>query len=154
MPRTIVTRTKVYKYKELNEKAKEMARDWYRGHLNDDEWWEYVYTDAENIGLHINGFSLEENTINSELTKDAEQVCKIIFAEHGEQCDTYQFALKWTAQFITGDHDDTDFRRRLQSIYLKHLDAEWTYINSNESIADNIECNEYEFTQDGKRYRE
>lgn len=48
MPRTI--RTKVYKYEELNEKAKEKARDWYRAGNFEWEWWDFVEEDLKEIG--------------------------------------------------------------------------------------------------------
>lgn len=47
--RTITT--KVYKYSELSEEAKEKARDWYRNATADDSFWsEAVLDDAATIG--------------------------------------------------------------------------------------------------------
>ena len=47
MPQTF--EVTVFKFNELDDKAKEKAREWYReGALNYD-WWDSVYEDAERI---------------------------------------------------------------------------------------------------------
>lgn len=57
MPRTI--RTKVYKFDELSETAKEKAINWARNeNLNTDyDWWEFVYDDfselCKTIGIEV-----------------------------------------------------------------------------------------------------
>ena len=48
----------VYTFDELDDKAKDRARDWYRSGALDYEWREDVYCDAENVGLKITGFDL------------------------------------------------------------------------------------------------
>lgn len=40
---------KVYKFNELDDSAKEKAREWYRQGATDYEWWDYVYDDAKTI---------------------------------------------------------------------------------------------------------
>lgn len=42
--------TKVFEFDELNDKAKEKARDWYRRGAFDHEWWDFVYEDATTMG--------------------------------------------------------------------------------------------------------
>lgn len=63
MPKTI--KTVVYSYAELNDKAKENARDWYIANCMDHDWWDGVYEDWEEtlakLGLsdfkaHFSGF--------------------------------------------------------------------------------------------------
>ncbi|AXQ69056.1 hypothetical protein HOU02_gp153 [Caulobacter phage CcrBL9] len=48
MPRTVTKQ--VFTFKELNDKAKAKAIEWYRG-LNDQDsgWWEFVYDEADRI---------------------------------------------------------------------------------------------------------
>lgn len=48
----------VFKFDELDDKAKERARDWYRQHALDDEWWDYVYEDAK-TRLALAGFDID-----------------------------------------------------------------------------------------------
>lgn len=40
---------KVYKFDELSDAAKEVARDWWRQGALTDDWWDFVYEDAEMI---------------------------------------------------------------------------------------------------------
>lgn len=51
MPSTI--ETTVFKFDELNESAKENARDWYKGCIETSEWSEYVYDDVKECGALI-----------------------------------------------------------------------------------------------------
>ncbi len=58
--------TKVYQFNELSDKAKEVARNWYRENCLDYEWYDGVYEDAIQIGkllgididnIYFRGFS-------------------------------------------------------------------------------------------------
>lgn len=49
----------VYEFDELDERAKERARDWYREGALDYEWWEYTYEDAKTIGKHL-GITIDD----------------------------------------------------------------------------------------------
>ena len=40
---------KVYKFDELSDTAKEVARDWWRQGALTDDWWDFVYDDAAQI---------------------------------------------------------------------------------------------------------
>lgn len=44
-----IKETKVYQFDELDDEAKEKARQWYREGCLDYDWWEYVYEDAATI---------------------------------------------------------------------------------------------------------
>lgn len=59
MPRTKTIQ--VFQYAELNDKAKEKARDWYRGRDGglDHEWWESTFDDAVTIAA---AFGLDIST--------------------------------------------------------------------------------------------
>lgn len=49
--------TLIYKFDELGDDAKEVAREWYRQGALDYEWWDFIYEDAKTIaelmGIHI-----------------------------------------------------------------------------------------------------
>jgi hypothetical protein len=45
-----VIETKVYELNELNESAKQKAREWYSENCLDYEWWDSVFEDAKTIG--------------------------------------------------------------------------------------------------------
>ena len=48
---------KVFKFNELDDRAKEKAREWYRSQATDDEWWDCTYDDfqaiCEIIGIEL-----------------------------------------------------------------------------------------------------
>jgi len=46
MPTTVTVTKTLYQFNELDDAAKEKARDWFREASRDDEFWEYVYEDA------------------------------------------------------------------------------------------------------------
>lgn len=48
--RTITTETKVYAWSELSESAKDYAREQYREHNLEYQWWDSTYDDAKTIG--------------------------------------------------------------------------------------------------------
>lgn len=60
MPRTI--RIEVFSFDELDDRAKEKARDWYREGALDYEWWDHVYEDAATIGKHL-GIDLKQKPV-------------------------------------------------------------------------------------------
>ena len=47
----------VYQFDELSDRAKEKAREWYRGGQPDHDWWNSIYDDAlrmaEILGIEI-----------------------------------------------------------------------------------------------------
>lgn len=55
MPRTIT----VYAFYELSDEAKENAREWYRTHGLDYEWWDYVEEEFKEI-MAILGFDISK----------------------------------------------------------------------------------------------
>ena len=165
----------LYTFDELNEEARETARDWYRGGNLDYDWWEYLYADAKRIGLKITGFDLgNSKKIKGHLTEPVETVCQRIMAEHGKDCATYKLAMEWAAKsdeltaLLEASCDDeaeeerdkleaeqeenkAEFEQALLEEYFTLLDKEYDYLNSNESVDESIRANEYTFTGDGKR---
>lgn len=57
MPR--IQETTVYKFSELDDRAKERARDWYRSGAFDYEWYDCTYDDAKEC-LALAGFRLDK----------------------------------------------------------------------------------------------
>lgn len=143
----------VFEYDELKENAQAKARDWFREHALDYEWWEYIYEDARTIGLEITGFDLYRRDIEGALTEDVKTVCKRIKAEHGKNCGTHKFASRQDLRRTVGEQEHSDFLRGLLQEYLVLLDQECEYRLSDEAIAEDIRANEYTFTEDGRRFR-
>lgn len=67
----------------------------------------------------------------------------------------------YNADFGCNDYDATkeqedaikELLRDLMRWLYRTLEKEYDYLNSNEQVDDTIRANEYEFTEDGKRYR-
>jgi hypothetical protein len=144
---------KLFQYDELpTEDAKEKAREWFAQGLFDFEWWNCIYEDAENIGLKITSFDCYQHEIDGKLQTSVNEVARKIRAEHGKQCGTYKLAMTVDLHKANDDEDQIkEFKRALLQEYLAMLDREAEYMESRESIEENIRCNEYEFTEDGRR---
>lgn len=167
-----ITRT-LYQFDELNDDAKENAREWWRECAAYDDWWEYIYEDAERIGAKIEGFDIDRGSYCTLKVVDTEETAREIMAQHGECCDTYKTAKEYTEQKekildaaerdeagefvdeyqLDADLDDLDaeFVKALAEDYLTILRSEYEYRMSGENVDENIRCNEYEFTGSGRR---
>jgi len=94
--------TTVYQFDELNDTAKEKAREWYRNGALDYDWWDFTYQDAATIGLKITSFDLDRNRhAKGHLTMSLPDSCKAILKEHGEACETYKTASSYAGELAT-----------------------------------------------------
>ena len=152
--------TLVYQFDELDDKAKERAREWYRAGALDYEWWESVYEDAAQVGLKITGFDLGRGqSIDGELTMSAMESVSNILTTHGEDCDTYKLASRYYPQLLALDIEEEDkaqqleeeYTRELKEEYWHMLNREMEYLLSDECVDETIRANEYEFLETGKR---
>ena len=152
--------TTVYQFDELDDKAKERAREWYRAGALDYEWWESVYEDAAQVGLKITGFDLGRGqSIDGELTMSAMESVSNILTTHGEDCDTYKLASRYYPQLLALDIEEEDkaqqleeeYTRELKEEYWHMLNREMEYLLSDECVDETIRANEYEFLETGKR---
>ena len=92
-------RTKVYKFNELNEAAKERAIEQYRNSepIDFDWCWEQTKEDAEQIGLSIK--SLDDHKPNKgEFEISAADTAQRIIENHGDECETYKTAKEFLTQ--------------------------------------------------------
>mgnify|MGYP000673864357 FL=1 len=152
--------TLVYQFDELDDKAKERAREWYRAGALDYEWWESVYEDAAQVGLKITGFDLGRGqSIDGELTMSAMESVSNILTTHGEDCDTYKLASRYYPQLLAQDFEDEEAAQQLEEEYVRELKEEYwhmlnkemEYLLSDECVDETIRANEYEFLENGKR---
>lgn len=179
MPKTI--ETTVYKYEEMEDKAKEKAREWYHLMSCHDKWWTDVYEDAEQAGIKITEFDIDRGSmINGEFDgKTPFQVAMYIRYNHGVTCETHKTAVKYLQAWEvlgpepddhtntpSGDYDydtaqawekkkediDVEFKQAILEDYLSTLRQEYEYKTSKECIEENIIANEYTFTAKGKRF--
>lgn len=146
--RTFTTTTTVYTFDELSDDAKQKALE-DNSEINVEywEWWDSIEGDANEIGLDITEFDTDRQTIGGKLTDDLQGVCKAILANHGKNCDTYKLAEQW--QHKHGEDNEQEFLKALLGEYLQMLIQEYEFCTSDESIADTLIANEYEFTKEG-----
>jgi len=168
-------RIKAYKFNELSAEVQEtVLNDLYAINVEDFEWWDGVYNDAENIGLKITSFDLDRNRhADGEFIQDAIYTANKIKSEHGQECETYKTAIAFLAERDeivnnapkdeNGDFEDEteldsildecedDFLNSLLNDYAIMLEKESEYLMSKEAIIETIEANEYEFTKEGKQ---
>jgi hypothetical protein len=167
-----IKETKVYTCSELSETAQERAIS-KLSHINVDfEWWKSVYEDAKNVGLKLTSFDLDRNRhAEGSFLFAANEVAQNIFNNHGKDCESYktatEFMKDWQPVFNNymdeshKDYESRECEEKLQNIedeFLKSLledysiilQHEYEYLTSSEAIKEAIECNGYEFTEDGK----
>ena len=163
MPRERVRTDVVFKFDELEESAKERARDDWRSHGLDYEWWDGVYEDAKRIGAKIEGFDLgRRQSIEFRLTENANEVARRIIADHGRETDTFREGIDWILGMnwkggdrsgCTEDEGEEyvkEFERALGECYWRILRDEEEYLNSDESVDESLRINDYEFTEEGR----
>lgn len=213
MPKQL-TKT-VYSYSELDERAKDKARDWYREAGLDYEWWDSVYEDCKTIfdilgitsekqiklsgggyrnevAIYFSGFSSQGDgacfegsyrynkgaakairthaPMDKELHRIADELQRI------QKSNFYSIRAKIKQSGNYSHSGCTDFEvtdtrsqygdctskvedeikqvmRDLMDWIYKQLESEYDALQSDESVAESIEANEYEFEKDGRRAR-
>lgn len=171
------TETKIinlYKFNELSEEAKQNAIDKLIDINVSHSWWEFIYEDANIIGLKLKSFDLDRNRhATGEFLLSACEVAQNIFNNHGETCDTRktaeEFMQDWQPVFNdymdenSENYESSELEDKLidlegeflQSIledYSIMLQEEYEYLTSEEAIIETIEANNYEFTEEGEIY--
>jgi len=155
----------IYTFEDLSDKvqAKVLSDNLYI--LTEHNWWSDTYNDAnETAGLDISGFDIDQNYIEAHFTISAKDSALRVISEHGEQCDTYSIAKKFlsnldelgraTAQTEAELEELEDlYLRDIKRAYLTILNSEFNYLCSDEVITDHITENEWEFYEDGSRYK-
>lgn len=163
----------LYTFDELpTEKAKEKAREWFR-EGNDGSWeWECTIENAKTVGLLIQSLDARRNN-EGKFDASAEETAHKIESEHGAACETFKTAKNYLAdrdalieeseRDENGDFKDqsmlddkldsldAEFLHSLLEDYRIILEKDLEYAYSAESVDENIRCNEYTFTENGKR---
>lgn len=165
--RVQITKKNVYTFDELTEEQKEKAIEKLYDINIDYEWWDFMFYDAENIGLKLTGFDLDRNRhATGEFLLSAYEVAENIIRDHGDACETYKTASNFLNDCNKDprpDEDDEDFgdwedrmidleSEFLQSLledYSIMLQHEFEYKTSEEAIIETIQANGYEFDEDG-----
>lgn len=165
---------KLYKFNELSKEAQQKAIERLFDINVNYEWWDYTFEDAANIGIKLESFNLDRNRhAKGEFLLSANEVAANIIKDHGEQCSTYKTAQKfmevWQPVFdsymdeSSENYESQESEEKLQEIesdflnslledYSVILQNESEYLQSDTSIIETIQANDYDFTEDGKIY--
>jgi hypothetical protein len=90
----------IFTFEELSEEAQEKVLQEFSGINVNYEWWEFIYDDAKNVGVEIDGFDIGRGNRISGSIDDLETVCNKIIIEHGESTETAILALEYLDKFI------------------------------------------------------
>jgi len=172
-----IIETKVYRFKELDEQAKEKAIENNRETFVEDSWWEFIEYDLEMFGLKLEEFDLvRRNYVKLEMYYDLDKICDKIIEICGDKSEIYKIAERYSKEckVIQDDMDslndmDTDkdeydltillhktedleeeFLKEMSEEVLSMLKNEYEYLTSEECIIEMFEANGYEFTEEGK----
>ncbi len=144
--------TTVYRFDELEEDAKETARNWFREGAFNYERWNSTYEDAERIGLQITEFDIDRGTIGGRLLLTGRESARLILNDHGAASPTYETAVDYLYRRTRVEpFIEDDYLYSILQDYLYMLRDEYEYLYSDECVEENIRCNEYEFLTDGER---
>jgi hypothetical protein len=170
--RTETLTRNIYTFDELSEESQKKAVYGWLDASSYDEWWEFIYEDAAEIGLKITGFDLGgRQDIDGNFTFSPCEVAQNILNNHGEGCETYKtaesFLKEWNpvyADYLDENSEkyetreaeeemmemEKEFLHSLLQDYFITLRKEYEWYFSEENAKENILCNEYEYLEDGK----
>jgi len=144
----------VYKYNELPESGKVAAVNGLRDINVDHDWWDFIYEEAELLGLKITSFELDRNrSAEGEFTEAPEVVAAGIIKDHGPECDTFKTAQTYLiSQKISPNAEASEetFLRVLLEDYSMMLQNEYDYRCTDDAVIESIEANEYDFKESGE----
>jgi hypothetical protein len=133
--------------------------------VEDRDWWDSVYEDADNVGITITGF--DDYRAEGKLTHYSAMDCiDHILAEHGDTCDTYKTAAKFK-ELIVADQikmrclDDPDWEEENEDLrddflkailkdYRRMLSEEYEYLTSDDCLEELFKGSDYEFDSEGR----
>ncbi len=149
----------VYQYKELSDKAKDKARDWFLSTGDDGQAWDSTKEDAANIGLDLKG--THHDTMTGDFEVSALDCAERILKGHGKHCETFKTASKYVKALrvkpVVESLQDAyegiehEFLVDICEDYRIILNKDYEYQQTEEYISEIMEANEYEFYEDGRR---
>jgi hypothetical protein len=164
----------VYSFNELSDAAKEKAINELRGANLQDTWWDFIYYDAEDVGLKITGFDLDRNRhATGSFTLSAAEVAQNVLNNHGEACGTYKAAQSFLEEYNplfasyldeeSESYESYEAEQHLQEVedeflsslleeYSLILQKEYEYQYEDEYVLSSIESNNFEFYEDGSLF--
>jgi hypothetical protein len=164
---------KLHTFDELSDKAKEFAINEHRDINVDYDWYQCTKDEFDELGVVIKSFDLYRRQIELDFKYNLEDVCQSFVYEFNnisiaEYAKRYLEAKKKLDKTYENEFDEwgeceeyNEEMELLNSLFIKDLeeellswlDSEYEYLQSDEAIAETFEANEYEFTEEGKRFK-
>jgi len=179
MPRDITWNFKVYKFEELSDEAKERALEDNRYVLVEDyAWYDFIYDEADMIGIEIEGFDLYEGYIKIKLNTSVLNSVESAMQWFGESTEEYKLVKSYydaimkladsdeVKEYLEENPDDdaydaiynmslddrfyNEYISDMKRLFLKMLEDTYDYLISDEAIIKYFDNNDYEFFENGK----
>ena len=179
MSRDITWNFKVYKFDELSEEVKEKVLDDCRFIMVEYfNWWEFVYHEADMIGIEIEGFDLYKGYIKIKLNTSVLNSVESAMQWFGESTEEYKLVKSYYDEIMKladsdevkeyleeNPHDDPydaiynmslddrfydEYINDMKRVFLRMLENEFNYLTSDEAIIECFNNNDYEFFENGK----
>jgi hypothetical protein len=156
----------IYSVSELPEAAKAKVLDKYRYEFSDWYYQDTKYDANECSHMNIEEFNLDYSYIVCEFNTSAEDTAHTVIKNHGESCASYTIASNFLSalsslesqpenydSLTAMDFLEEQFLEDMGNYYLNMLKSEYENCTSDEYVTEMLEANEYEFLENGNRYR-
>jgi hypothetical protein len=138
----------LYKIDELPVEARVKTIEKHSDINVDYDWWDFIYQDAERIGLKISQFDVYNRKIDADFILEPEQVAKNIMNEYANSAPLHTAAKSF---LDTNDvYELEDFEHEVKRQYLKDLREQYEHSTSNEAVIETLKANEYYFDLEGE----
>jgi hypothetical protein len=134
--------------------------------VEDRDWWECAYLDAEMIGILITGHDQYFYPDGKLIDGTAIESIELVLANHGEECDTYRTAAEYKALLLADmikrrclDEDDWEiedeylaaqYLKKMLRLYRDHIQGDYEYYTSDDCLEELFKEGDYEFDSDGR----
>lgn len=153
----------VYNFDELSSEAKKKSLNKFYDLNVSNNWWQYTYADAFDVGIKITSFDIDRASYCNIEIKDVWETIKLILHNHGEMCDTFKTTLKYEGLLGAINSEEKpdewtaiaeDYKNEIAEDYLSILKHEYEYLTSESAIIESIESNGYQFLSNGDKFIE
>lgn len=169
---------KLYQFEELSNESKENAIERNRTMNVEHDWWDCTYESMKEAGVKINSFDIYHRDINITIEDSHETALRIIenFGEamevvtlskqfikdrdalvkrlgEGNEKDGYSVKEEFFEEYDEEiEYLEEEYRKEMAEEILTWLRDEYEYLQTDETVAETLIANDYEFTEEGQIY--
>jgi hypothetical protein len=138
-------------FEELSDDEQAKAIEKYADINVSHNWWDYIYEEAERLGIQILNFDIDRQEIGMAFISSEREICLKIIDEFEPGSKIVEEALYFTLKI--GSLFDTfaisklkdDFKNKVKDFYLGLLRGKYKYLTSADAIEESLIANEVEF---------